>query len=348
MALKPVLDSPLNELAVWLGSEAAHAFPESLVGQCSAPLRGLPPEKLAELLRQAALVRLHGKALRLQARARQAGWDQALWEGWLRALGYKHNVWPMQRLAELRPRIAPPKTELTPLALQARLLGIGGLLPNELTRQQASTDAYLRRLWDFWWREREAFSDCAMPRAVWQFHALRPANHPQRRVALAAHWLVKGDLSTQLEKWGAGQAEESNLPASLLEKLQVTHDDFWSWHWTLRSNRQAKSQPLLGATRVTDLAVNVILPWLWGRAAETKNETAQLEIERRYFSWPRAEDNAVLRLARQRLLGNASPASLAGAAAQQGLLQIVRDFCEHSDALCSNCQFPELVRHWAG
>jgi len=346
--IKSVLDSSLNELVTWLGSEAAQAFPESLLGQCSAPLRGLPAAKLGELLNQAALIRLHGKARHLQARARQAGWEQALWEGWLRALGYKHNVWPMLRLAELRDRISPAGTKLSPLALQARLLGIGGLLPNELTRQQASTDEYLRRLWDLWWREREAFSDCVMPRGVWHFHGLRPANHPQRRLSLAAYWMGQGDLGQRLEKWGATQVEASSQPATLLAALQIPSDDFWSWHWTLRSKRLAKSQPLLGATRVTDLAVNVVLPWLWIRAAEEKNEAAQRQIERRYFDWPRAEDNAVLRLARKRLLGSVTPKYLAGAAAQQGLMQIVRDFCEHSSALCSNCQFPELVRQWAG
>ena len=31
---------------------------------------------------------------------------------------------------------------------------------------------------------------------------------------------------------------------------------------------------------------------------------------------------------------------------QQGLLQVVRDFCEHSNSLCSECPFPELVRQW--
>jgi hypothetical protein len=344
LSIKSLLDSPLSELVLWLGSEAAQNFPESLKGQCSAPLRELPPERLTELLHQAALVRLQGKAVQLQARARQSGWEQALWEGWLRALGYKHNVWPMQRLGELRPRISPPKAELNPLALQARLLGIGGLLPSELTRRQAATDDYLRRLWDFWWREREEFEDCVMPRTLWQFHGLRPANHPQRRLALAAYWLAKGDLRTRLEKWG--KAQESNLPGSLLAQLQTGSDDFWSWHWTLRSKRLAKAQPLLGATRVTDLAVNVLLPWLWGRAAEEEDRTAQKQIEQRYFAWPRAEDNAVLRLARQRLLGSAPLRALPGAAAQQGLLQIVRDFCEHSGPLCANCQFPELVRQW--
>jgi hypothetical protein len=98
---------------------------------------------------------------------------------------------------------------------------------------------------------------------------------------------------------------------------------------------------LLGLARLTDLAVNVVLPWLWGRDAAKRDE-----LERRYFEWPAGEDNSLLRLARQRLLGTTSRKILSHAAAQQGLLQIVRDFCEHSNALCENCRFPDLVRSW--
>ncbi len=130
--------------------------------------------------------------------------------------------------------------------------------------------------------------------------------------------------------------------------MRVTPDEFWSWHWTLRSKRLSRPQPLIGAARVTDLAMNAVLPWLWIRAGEAKNEALKSELERKYLAWPPAEDNAVLRLARQRLLGGASAKALRGAAAQQGLLQIVRDFCEPSDALCTRCQFPELVRRWKG
>ncbi len=107
-----------------------------------------------------------------------------------------------------------------------------------------------------------------------------------------------------------------------------------------------KPQPLLGATRVADLVVNVMLPWLWTRAVEGKNEKLRIEIERRYFKWPSAEDNAVLRLARRRML-DGTRAALRGAASQQGLMQIVRDFCEHSNAVCEDCRFPELVREWS-
>jgi hypothetical protein len=72
----------------------------------------------------------------------------------------------------------------------------------------------------------------------------------------------------------------------------------------------------------------------------------QRALERRYFTWPPAEDNSTLRLARQRLLGTASRRVLPGAAAQQGLIQMVRDFCDHSNAICNRCKLPEMVKDW--
>jgi hypothetical protein len=220
------------------------------------------------------------------------------------------------------------------------------LLPDQLPGASASGVNFPRRLWDIWWRERDAFADVLLPRSLWKFSGIRPANHPQRRVALAAHWLAGRALPAGLEKWALADATEISFPESLRTLFQVDADEFWSRHWTLRSKRLLKEQSLLGATRVTELAVNVVLPWLWMRAVEGKNDTLRLELERRFFEWPSAQDNAVLRLARQRLLGRASARLLRGAAAQQGLLQIVRDFCEHSNALCAECRFPELVRQW--
>ena len=347
LALREVLDAPLGELSLWLEREPVKSLPEMLQGRCSAPLRALTEEQLTGLLREAAQVRLQAKASQFQARARQAGWEQALWEGLFRALGYKHNVWPMQCLAETRSRWA--RDAASPLAVQARLLGLSGMLPVDLDRAQAKADGYLRRVWDCWWRERDEFEDCILPGKLWRFHGLRPANHPQRRLALAAHWLFGGVLTARLERWGTSALTEKSLLDSLFDVFQVKPDEFWSWHWTFRSARLKKSQPLLGATRVTDLAVNVILPWLWTRAGDGGNENLQREIEQRYFAWPAAEDNAVLRLARQRLLGGTVPRrSWGGAAAQQGLMQIVRDFCGHSNSICENCGFPELVRNFAG
>ena len=344
LLMKPNLDAPLSELAMWLGSDAASTFPGELRGQCCAPLRELPEERLVELLQQAAIVRLHGKAAHLQARATQSSWEQALCEGIFRALGYKHNVWPMQRLAELRGPLCSAAKGV--LAFQARLLGVAGLLPDELGHAQRKTNTYVRRLWDVWWRDRDALQECALPRTVWRFHGLRPANHPQRRIALGAHWLARGDLGRRIADWAVKPVKDRELLSSLTALLQIKEDDFWSWHWTLRSNRLKKPQPLLGPARITDLSVNVVLPWLRAQAAKNGDETLRIETERRYLAWPASEDNSVLRLARQRLLGRSSPRILSTAAAQQGLLQVVRDFCEHSNALCQECQFPDLVRQW--
>jgi hypothetical protein len=37
---------------------------------------------------------------------------------------------------------------------------------------------------------------------------------------------------------------------------------------------------------------------------------------------------------------------LPGAAAQQGPIQMVPDFCDHSNAICDHCKLPELVTDW--
>ncbi|MFA6544896.1 MAG: DUF2851 family protein [Limisphaerales bacterium] len=341
LSLKARLDAPLGELSEWFGGEDSSRSGE-LAGKCCGPLHELPRAELDAILRQAALVRLQLKAAQLAARARQCGWEQSLWEGLFAALGYKHNVWPMRRLAELT---GASGDSLSVGLWQARLSGWSGLLPAELPRGRGADAGYLRRLWDAWWRERERFSGVILPRAAWRMSGLRPANQPLRRLALAAHWRAGGELPARLERWFTREVADEKLASSLLELLQPHDDEFWSWHWTLKSARLKKPQPLLGEARLTDLAVNVVLPWLWARAAAGRNESLRAAAEARFLAWPAGEDNAALRLARERLVAGSPPRGLfLHAAAQQGLLQIVRDFCEHSNALCDHCRFPELVR----
>ena len=121
--------------------------------------------------------------------------------GTLSALGYKQNSWPMRRLAELLQELrrglgrAPE-----PVVLLARLLGVSGLLPDQLDRDKL-TNHHLRELWDQWWRDRDRLSKRILPKSVWTFHGLRPANRPERRLALAAHWLSKRDFIGWLDDW---------------------------------------------------------------------------------------------------------------------------------------------------
>ncbi|MFN7139495.1 MAG: DUF2851 family protein, partial [Limisphaerales bacterium] len=207
-----------------------------------------------------------------------------------------------------------------------------------------TADKYVQRLWDIWWRERESLAEFILPTSVWKLAGIRPANHPQRRLALAAHWISSTDFLPKLENWFAQPKAEKELLPSLLKVLQNGKDPFWAKHWTFRSAGFEVEQTLLGENRATDLAINVILPWFWIRAVAGKNEEVRKTAEERYLAWPMAEDNSVLKLARKRLLAENKHPLPKTAATQQGLLQIVRDFCEHSNAICENCRFPDLVK----
>jgi len=174
-----------------------------------------------------------------------------------------------------------------------------------------------------------------LPRTLWRLHGLRPANHPQRRLALGARWLVSEDLPGRLKDWCMQDIPAGKLCASLAEVLEAGTDDFWSWHWSLGSARLPRPQRLLGLGRVSDLGVNVVLPWLYARTSGDGVRGAEGLRDRvtdRYFAWRATEDNSVLRLARKRLLASGSgpgyelQVKFSRAALQQGLLQIVRDF----------------------
>ncbi|HSH93417.1 MAG TPA: DUF2851 family protein [Roseimicrobium sp.] len=344
LPLKDRLDAPLPELETWLDHPGIAELPSPFAGRCSAPLRELTLELRNNILRQAALVRLASKANQFQARARQAGWEQSLWEGLFRALGYRHNAWPMQRLAEAIPELRKLTGNLqSPLPWQARLLGLAGLLPSDSKIPEVRT--WLRTAWDIWWRDRDMLSDWQIPTALWRRHGMRPANQPVRRLDLAAHWLADNTLPARLETWLKSQEKPDHALPSLINHLPVVQDEFWSRRWTLTGAAFHPPHPLLGHTRITDLAVNVFLPWLHARAVLGGKAKLQERIESHYLHWPAAQDNTLLRQARQRLLGGSNCAPLKTSAEQQGVLQILRDFCDHTNARCDHCQLPALIRN---
>ncbi len=186
------------------------------------------------------------------------------------------------------------------------------------------------------------------PPPAWRLHGVRPANHPQRRIALAAAWVSDPEWPVRIEAWFAAQGDTPDADAdhALIECLRPEAVGFWRRHYTLTARDLPDAPPLLGAGRLNDLAVNVILPWLWARADAGSDPTARRRVERLYLQWPPGEDNAALKLVRARLLGDGPLPGRRSAALQQGLLQVARDFCAHTNLLCEQCRFPALVAGW--
>ena len=345
LSLEGCLDSPIEELRQWLLD--APACPPLIAGKCTAPLQDLPPDALHEILRQAAEIRFQLKAHEFLALAKTSGWDQALWEGLFTSLGYKQNPWPMRRLAELKPRWHPDAAlddRPSIKDFQRRLLGISGLIPNDPGKLPRSAAEYTQELWQGWWRERNLFEEVSIPPEAWQWNGIRPANHPQRRIALAAHWLADATFIPRLETWIETPTDVAKLNSSLLTILTPQEDVFWNRHWTLRSRAMDEPKPLLGPDRTTDIAMNVLLPWAWIRARLGHNDRLQNAILSRYLEFPAGSTNTVMRLAQNRLFAGKTSAFERKAALQQGVHQIVRDFCNTTDAVCTHCRFPELVR----
>lgn len=341
LALEPHLEGPLPELIPWLDTGSLVAIPPGTLGRCYPSLQGLATGPLTELLTAAARRRLDQKTQTQRIRARVTNWDQALWESLFTALGFQHNRWPLQRLAE----IVTDEPCGDPRLWEARLFGLSGLLPVD---PPTTFDAarLFRDLWDNWWRERARWSDDILPRLVWRFAGIRPANHPQRRLALASRWRADAGLPERLREWMERCTTGDIPPGVLLRQTLETglpRDSFWNHHWTLRSDSRSTPLPWLGESRTTDIAMNAVLPWLRAQAEATGDAGVLRRVETLYFQWPTGQDNGRLRQIRQRLFSLTRPRLPQSAAIQQGLLHIAQEFCEPGGSLCESCRFPELI-----
>ena len=344
LPIADALDASIEEIAREPATEPG-LFP-SQSGRCAPILSQAEESFWKALLLQAAEARLRQKARRFADRARQTGWDAALWEGLFEALGYRRNAWPMRALGEAARELVEDRPSLT--RLQARLLGLAGLLPRDLPLRQTEESLFARALWDSWWREQSRWAGRALPEAIWSFRGLRPANHPHRRLALAAHWLRRPELPRRIERWLAEDIPGPKLRASLAELLQAEEDPFWERRFHLFSPAQPAPRPLLGRQRLDELAVNVVLPWLWARADEGGRKSLRRRALERSRRWPAAGANSQLRLGRLRLAKGRALPRPGRAAYEQGLLQILRDFCGRAGARCEGCRLPELLQRDLG
>ncbi len=335
--LREFLDSPLEELLEWENSDEANDIPDNTLGKCASFFQNFSETECNSLYKQAALIRIKSKSLSIAATARIYGWEQALLIHLLRGLGYKQNAWPMQKLGELMPSLNVPLENM-----QALLLGIAGIIPQKLSNSEK--DSYILHLWSVWWRHQSKCTETIFPAGIWNLSGTRPSNHPQRRIALAAHWLIDSSLIQKIEGWALSDFLTKDSVEKLAKILSPQKkDDFWKYHYTLNSKRLEKPIPLLGEERVKDLFVNAIAPWFWARTKGNPTRKMENQILERYFQWPSSGDNAHLRLALDRFYGNCSPKRLKYAFQQQAVLQINADFCNKTNPCCHHCP---LVDCW--
>jgi hypothetical protein len=323
------LVAPWPELQPLCASLTQRPLPGALPGRCSPALAQLLPSQIADILRAAGLFRLRQKARRWFWRQRLTSPAQALHEALAEALGFHANQVPMRLVAQRLPWTQ--LRALDPTSRLAHLFGLAGFLPDEsVTRLQTEPRAWLRDLWEIWWKERGALDYALLPRSQWKLAGLRPLNRPERRLAALAQIVPRlPDLLAALK------AKDAERFGAILLGIR---DPFWEKHATLTGASLRAPCRLLGEERVHDILINVFWPMV------SLDDPDPAERALRDIS---ASPNGAARIASQRLLISAlTPKQTREALVQQGLLQIFRDYCQADCSQCRDCTFPELVKAW--
>jgi hypothetical protein len=282
-------------------------------GKTSVPLPPAPPllsqerARAMAILHTAALHRLDLKARAWQRHASVHGEDHAWFAALAVALGYKSNQTPFLLLAQRTGLAAAssPRGEAT-------LFGTAGFLEAPLpTAPDRAVRDYLRELWEVWWALRADCERLILSPGAWKIHGIRPANHPHRRVAalrqIAANWLP---IRTALA---------SSHREGLVTALEALTHPFWNARFNLQAAPLARPQALIGADRIRDIVINLHHP-----LAVAKDATAWAG----FLDEKGPPPNATLKNAARKFFGAMAGAKgfLSTSAAQQGLLQLERDY----------------------
>lgn len=322
VVLQDQLAAPLEQLYDDIDVDAYPHNVGNHTGRCAPMFRDLPGDTLTTLLDAAGDERFEAKTRRFARWIHRVGAEQAFYEGWMEALGYKANKTAFRLLAQRLPGETNP----------AVFFGVAGFLPTKLS------DPYGKRLWNQWWKLRPDYEDRVLPADTWRLAGIRPANHPHRRLGAAVALLKKHPNFLQKI---TGAVESGGDPAKLFFQIR---DDHWSRHFTLGGKTQSKPTELIGATRTQEIVTNIVYPFL----AALGDERLRVQAKARYDLLPAASGNSIVRLAGQQLFETpATMRRIKTTRQQQGLIQVFQDFCLNDKSGCRQCQFPELVKRWA-
>ncbi|MCX6996864.1 MAG: DUF2851 family protein [Kiritimatiellaeota bacterium] len=307
---------------------------------CARVLAAWPPDNREGLLAAAGEERLRRRAGRLAASAAR-GPAQVVYEEVMAALGYKHNKAAFRRLAETLPlRALRAESHGNPEIAYALLLGVAGLLPDQLTRRMDDESrAFVRLLWDAWWRGQERWAARVLPAAAWRLSGLRPLNHPLRRLAAAAVLFLADPTPDEAWRQLAQDHPADSLDRARRRLLAVSHR-YWDRRLTFNGKKQRDAAALIGNTRADAILINVFVPFLAARQHAAPFAQALLE------QLPAEADNVIVRQMAHTLFGPDAPRSLLRAGLRrQGLLQIFHDFCLNDRSRCAACPFPARLIH---
>jgi hypothetical protein len=322
-------------------------FPEIPNTPCHQSARRLTTEDITRFIDGAGEERFRAKAALFEKDLTQIEAGQVLYQGIMSALGYSKNklpFWELSRrlpLPTLEPLARREVAEEECLArLQARLLGMAGLLPSQrqdLPLASEPDDEWCDRLERIWasFPHPEVMSFNA-----WRFFKVRPVNSPVRRLAAMSYLIWRYRGKGMLDSWLGllREAPATQGQRRLEEGFVVTALGYWASHFDFGPCRRISNPTLLGRGRAAEIIVNVLLPFAfaWGRfTGETELGEPAFAL---YLSYTRLAVNSIERHMVAQL--GLSRRLVDSARRQQGLIQIYQNLCIQGK--CGDCALSQL------
>lgn len=204
-----------------------------------------------KLIEAAAGYRLHRKRRAFINSSDRLGVEESLFHFLAEGMGYKNNKIPFLLVSE---RVGWERARKP--GGESLLFGVAGFLAARDFDDAEEEEARecMRALWEQWWEVRDASARLVLPKETWKFAAVRPANHPHRRMA-ALHKIAHL-IPRLLDARKAASAE------AFVGLLTGISHDFWNRHASVACERLARPIAMVGKDRALDLAINVFVPAL--------------------------------------------------------------------------------------
>lgn len=317
------------------------------MGKCQRFFEQAPPEVPLHLLSIAGDARILAKQRRFGYEAERHELDQVVYAAVFEGMGYKAHTKQFAQLARKLPYprlrgLATPiegggEDEDKALVTQALLFASAGLLqPLDVSAPPESRD-YVNELERV--RSERGLSSVDTAGIEWKKKTVRPANLPERRVAGVSHVVAgsyeQGLWPTILSLLFAPNEKEART--GCVRFFTDTHDEFWSYRYSVAGKRLEKPVGLIGRDRALTIVVNAFIPLGLLHARTEENMEKEEKTHRLFRSLPSLSPNNVTRLMEYKLFGNSPKQRVArNARTQQGLLQLFSDWCSE-DPSCENC-----------
>ncbi len=266
-------------------------------------------------------------------------WAQLFYEMVFEALGYTKNKSAMLKLAQSANidfilRLGDDADTLS--RLESALFNISGLAPDVQKLPAEKVSEYTKKIAAEWTTIKRLYDGQMLSETDWHFLQLRPLNFPTIRIAGGARLLYsivyQNLIGVMIKK--LSEIRSINVLLNSLKSLLITKSSgFWKSHYVFDKPAKDEIKYFVGASRVDEIIVNVVLPFLFVYFDIFGKKDLSKKVLQCYNIFNQSSGNQVVKDVADALN---TQDFLKKTLLTQGMLELFRNYC--SKKRCLECE----------